>query len=195
MSIDVATIVELRKKTGAGFADCKEALENTNSDLEEAVVFLRKKGLLDIKERSTKSVLEGTVGHYIHTGGKIGVLIEVLCETDFVSKSPDFQSFARDLAIHVAAIDPKWLQKEDVPEDVLAKEREIALAGVDKNKPPQILEKIANGRLLKFFKETCLLEQAFVKNPDITIQDLLGALASKVGERIVVKRFVRFAIG
>ena len=195
MAVSASIVAELRKKTGAGFADCKEALETTNGNMEEATVYLRKKGLLDIKERSSKSTLEGTVGYYIHTGGKIGVLVEVNCETDFVAKSSDFQTFARELAMHVAALSPKWVTKEEVPEEIVKRETDIALANVDKSKPPQVLEKIAQGRLLKFYRETCLLEQSFVRDQNLTVQDLLGALASKVGEKIVVKRFMRFAIG
>ena len=195
MAVNATLVAELRKKTGAGFADCKEALGATNCNMDEATVYLRKKGLLDIKERSSKSALEGTVGYYIHAGGKIGVLVEVNCETDFVAKSSDFQIFAKELAMHVAALSPKWVCKEEVPDDVVLRERDIALANVDKNKPPQVLEKIAQGRLLKFFRETCLLEQSFVRDQNITVQDLLGELASKVGEKIVVKRFARFAIG
>ena len=195
MSVDVKVISELRKISGAPVADCREALMATNSNMEEAVVYLRKKGLADIKERADKSAKEGTIGYYIHTGSKIGVLVEVNSETDFVSKSEDFQSFARELAIHIAATNPLYLTKEEVPEEILNREKEIALNGVDKNKPAPILEKIAQGRLQKFFKEVVLLEQQFVKDQNLSIQDLLGTLASKVGEKIVIKRFVRFAVG
>lgn len=195
MGVNTALVAELRKKTGAGVADCKEALEASNCDLEQATVYLRKKGLSDIKERSHKAASEGTVGYYIHTGGKLGVMVEVNCETDFVAKSADFQTFARDLAMHVAASNPRWVSSEEVPQEVVQSERDIALTNVDRSKPPQVLEKIAQGRLSKFFKETCLLEQPFVKDQNLTIQDLLGALGSKVGEKVVIKRFVRFAVG
>ena len=195
MSVDVKVISELRKISGAPVADCREALLATNSNMEEAVVYLRKKGLADIKERADKSTKEGTIGYYIHTGSKIGVLVEINSETDFVAKSEDFQNFARELAIHIAAVNPLYLTKEEVPEDILNREKEIALNGVDKNKPAAILEKIAQGRLQKFFKEVVLLEQQFVKDQNLSIQDLLGTLANKVGEKIVVKRFVRFAVG
>ena len=195
MEVGIPLISELRKKTSAGFGDCKEALTASNGDLEQAVVYLRKKGLADIKERGAKIASEGTVGHYIHMGGKIAVLCEVNCETDFVSRSPDFQNFTHELAMHIAAANPLWISRDEIPANILEREREIALNNVAANKPAAIIEKIVSGRLDKFFKETCLLEQPFVKNQDLNIHDLLGELASKVGEKIVIKRFARFAVG
>lgn len=194
MTFTTADIQELRKKTSAGMMDCKRALEETNGDLEQAVIVLRKKGLADIKERDHKSASEGMVGHYIHAGGKIGVLIEVNCETDFVAKSDSFKQFAKDLAMHIAASNPKWITRNDVPEDIINREKEIILPTLQ-NKPPQIAEKMMAGKLNKVFKEVCLMEQPFVRDPNITISDLLGELAAKIGEKIVIKRFARFVVG
>lgn len=194
MTFTLTNIQELRKKTGAGVMDCKEALTESNGNLEQAVVVLRKKGLADIGERDHKAASEGMVGHYIHAGGKIGVLVEVNCETDFVAKSDDFKQFAKDLAMHIAASNPKWITRNDVPQEVLDREKGI-IEPTLLNKPPAIAEKMMTGKLNKVFKEVCLMEQAFVKNPDITISDLLGELAVKIGEKIVIKRFVRFVTG
>lgn len=194
MTISINDIQELRKKTSAGMMDCKAALEETNGNMEQAVVVLRKKGLAGIVERENKAASEGTVGHYIHAGGKIGVLVEVNCETDFVAKGDAFKQFAKDLAMHIAASNPKWVTRNEVPEDVIKREKEIiepTLVG----KPPQIAEKMMAGKLSKVFKEVCLMEQPFVRDPNITISDLLGDLAAKIGEKIVIKRFVRFVTG
>ncbi len=194
MAISVSEIRKLREQTSAGMMDCKEALTECDGNIEKAIVFLRKKGLADIKKRATKTASEGTIGYYIHAGGKIGVMVEVNCETDFVAKSEEFQKFARDVAMHVAAVSPQWITREDVPANVLADEKEI-IAATLKNKPPQIVEKIVKGKLTKFYKETCLLDQLFVKDSNLTITDLLGELASKVGEKLVIKRFARFVTG
>lgn len=194
MSVSVQDIKALREKTGAGMMDCKEALKESGGVVEQAVVWLRQKGLADVKDRSHKAASEGLVGHYIHAGGKIGVLVEVNCETDFVARGEAFQQFARDLSMQVAAANPKWVDRDSVPAEVIAQEKEIAAASVT-NKPPQVVDKIVEGRLNKFFKETCLMEQPFVKDQNLSITDLLGELISKVGERVVVKRFARFAVG
>jgi len=194
MAISVSEIRKLREQTSAGMMDCKEALTECDGNIEKAIVFLRKKGLADIKKRATKTASEGTIGYYIHAGGKIGVMVEVNCETNFVAKSEEFQKFARDVAMHVAAVSPQWITREDVPANVLADEKEI-IAATLKNKPPQIVEKIVKGKLTKFYKETCLLDQLFVKDSNLTITDLLGELASKVGEKLVIKRFARFVTG
>jgi len=192
--ISITKINELRKKSGAGVADCKNCLTETNGDVAAAIVLLRKKGLADINIRTGKATKEGIVGHYIHMGGKIGVLLEVNCETDFVSRSSDFQQFSKDVSMHIAAINPKWLNKEDVPTNIMEKEIDIIRSTMGK-KPVEIEAKIIKGRLDKFFKETCLMEQAFVKNEDLLIKDLLGELVSKVGEKVVVRRFARFETG
>ena len=194
MSIGVSEIRDLREKTGAGMMDCKEALEASNGDVEKAIVHLRKKGLADISERAHKAASEGTVGYYIHAGGKIGVIVEVNCETDFVAKGEAFQKFAKEVAMHIAASNPQWIKSDDVPDEVIEREKEVMAASLE-GKPPQVIEKIVQGKLAKFFKETCLMDQLFVRDTNITITDLLGELASKVGEKIVIKRFARFATG
>jgi len=194
MSITVEQIKALREKTGAGMMDCKEALKESDGDTEKAVVFLRKKGLADVSGRSHKTASEGTVGCYIHAGSKLGVMVEVNCETDFVAKGEAFQTFAKDLAMHVAATNPRWVSRDEVPESVIESEKEIIMSDVG-YKPPNIVEKIVEGKLNKFFKETCLVDQQFVKDNNLTITDLLGDLGSKVGERIVIKRFSRFVVG
>jgi elongation factor Ts len=194
MTFTTTDIQELRKKTGAGIMDCKEALQQSNGDIEQAIVNLRKKGLADIQDRNNKAALEGMVGHYIHAGGKIGVIVEVNCETDFVANTDGFKQFTKDLAMHIAAANPKWILREEVPANIIEREKDI-IADTIKNKPPQIVEKIISGKLNKFFKEVCLIEQSFVKDPNITINDLLGELAAKVGEKIIIKRFARFVTG
>ena len=194
MAISVSEIRELRELTGAGMMDCKEALTECDGNVEKSVMFLRKKGLADIKKRAAKKASEGTIGYYIHAGGKIGVMVEVNCETDFVAKGDEFQSFAKNVAMHIAATNPQWISREDVPVNILDNEREFAQSNV-KDKPPQIIQKIVEGKLIKFYKETCLLDQAFVKDSNITVSDLLGELASKIGEKLVIKRFSRFVTG
>jgi elongation factor Ts len=173
--------------------DCKEALTQSNGDQEKAIVYLRQKGLADIKEREAKDPKQGFIAHYIHNG-HIGVLVEVDCETAFVANSPDFQAFAHELALQVAASNPSYVSKEQVPAQVIDREKAIiepTLIG----KPPQIAERIVAGKLEKVYGEICLLEQAYVKDPTLTITDLLGSIAAKVGEHIVIKRFVRFVVG
>jgi len=194
MSISVSEIKELREKTGAGMMDCKEALTESNGDVDKAIVILRKQGLADMKGRSDKKASEGTVGYYIHAGGKIGVMVEINCETDFMAKGEGFQKFAKEVAMHIAAVNPQWITSDQVPQEIIEREKEIIAASLD-GKPPQIIEKIVEGKLNKFFKETCLMNQLFVRDSNLTITDLLGDLASKVGEKIVIKRFMRFAVG
>jgi elongation factor Ts len=192
-----ATLVkELREKTGAGMMDCKQALTECDADIEKATDFLRKKGLATAAKRAGRAMSEGVIQSYIHMGGKIGVLVEVNCETDFVAKNEDFQAFAKNVAMHVAATSPVGLKEEDVPEDVIAREREIYKAqALEAGKPEKIVEKIVDGKMAKFFKESCLLNQPYVKNPDITIADLINELIAKIGENITIKRFARFQIG
>lgn len=187
-------IQELRKKTNAGMMDCKEALANSDGDMEKAVIYLRKKGLADIGTRDNKTTQEGVVFSYIHPGNKLGTLVYIVCETDFCSKSEEFKQFAKDIAMQVAATNPQYITKDDVPQSVIDREKEI-MAPTLQGKPPQIVDKIINGKLEKIFKDICLMNQQFVKNPDIIINDLLGELAAKVGEKIVIKKFVRFIIG
>ncbi|MFA5024220.1 MAG: translation elongation factor Ts [Patescibacteria group bacterium] len=193
METAVKNIQELRQKTGAGVMDCKEAL-NASTDLEQAIVYLRKKGLADINERNNKESKEGIVAHYIHTGGRVGVLVEVSSETDFVAKSDAFKEFAHDVALQIAASNPQYISRDQVPQNIIDREKEIISSSIQ-GKPPQIIEKIVAGKLNKVFKEICLMEQPFVKNPDITVTDLLGAAGAKLGEKIVIKKFCRFVVG
>ncbi|MBL7172699.1 MAG: elongation factor Ts [Desulfobacteraceae bacterium] len=176
--------------------DCKVALAECNGNIDKAIDHLRKKGIATAKKRGSRATSQGQVQSYIHAGGKIGVLVEANCETDFTGKTEDFTNFVRDIAIQVAATNPVAIDRERVPEDVLEKEKEIyASQAKASGKPEKVLEKIVEGKLSKFFSEACLLEQPFVKNPDITVQDLLNALIAKTGGNIVVRRFVRFQLG
>jgi len=196
LTISTSIIRELREKTGVGIMDCKAALLECDGDISKAIDHLRKKGIATAKKRGGRATSQGQVQSYIHAGGKIGVLVEVNCETDFTGKTEDFTNFVKDIAIQVAATNPVAIDRERVPKDVLEKEKEIyASQAKSSGKPEKIIEKIVEGKLKKFFSEACLLEQPFVKNPDITIQDLLNELIAKTGENIVVKRFVRFQLG
>ncbi len=196
MTISTSIIRELREKTGVGIMDCKAALLECDGDISKAIDHLRKKGIATAKKRGGRATSQGQVQSYIHAGGKIGVLVEVNCETDFTGKTEDFTSFVKDIAIQVAATNPVAIDRERVPEDVLEKEKEIyASQAKASGKPEKIIEKIVEGKLKKFFSEECLLEQPFVKNSDITIQNLLNELIAKTGENIVVRRFVRFQLG
>ena len=195
---DAKTVMELREKTGAGVMDCKAALQASSGNLDAAVEYLRKKGLADAKKREHRDAKEGVVQAYIHPGSKLGVLIEVDCETDFVAKTDAFQELVRDLAMQVAATNPSYVAREDVPATVLEKEREIYRGQMaDQKKPAQVLDKIVEGKLEKWFSEQCLLEQAFIKDASgkTRVKDLVDLTNSKTGERIVVKRFARFQIG
>lgn len=196
MDITAEQVKELREKTGVGIMDCKKALAECEGDLEKAVDHLRKKGIATAKKRGGRTVSEGQVASYIHAGGKIGVLVEINCETDFTGKSDDFSEFARNIAMHIAATNPIAVDRESVPEDVLARERDIyATQAKESGKPEKIIEKIVDGKMNKFYSEACLLEQPYVKNPDITIQDLLNEMIAKTGENIVMRRFARFQLG
>jgi len=189
-------VKELRDKTNAGMMDCKKALGETDGDMEKAIDLLRQKGLAVAQKRAGRTTSEGVIQTYIHAGGKLGVMLEVGCETDFVAKTDDFQSFAKDVAMHVAAMSPVAVKREDVPEDLVAREAEIYKnQAIESGKPEEIAEKMVSGKLDKFFSESSLMEQKFVKNPDLTIQDLLNDLIAKMGENISIKRFVRFQVG
>jgi elongation factor Ts len=198
MAADAQTVKDLRDRTGAGVMDCKAALTATQGDLQAAVEYLRKKGLADAQKRAGRDAKEGVVGSYIHPGAKLGVLIEVNCETDFVAKTEAFQELVRDLAMHVAAANPSYVSRDQVPAEVVEKEREIYREQMaDQKKPPQVIDKIVEGKLEKFFTEQCLLDQAFVKDATgkTKIKDVVDAVNSKTQERVVVKRFARFQIG
>ncbi|CAB5100257.1 Translation elongation factor Ts [Olavius algarvensis associated proteobacterium Delta 3] len=195
-AINAGLVKQLREKTGAGIMDCKEALIEGDGDMEKAVEFLRKKGLATAAKRAGRAMSEGVVHAYIHTGGKIGVLVEINCETDFVAKTDDFQDFAKNIAMHIAATSPLGIHPEDVPEDVIEKEKEIYRAqALEQGKPEKILDKIIDGKLSKFFKESCLMNQPYVRDPDITIADLLNETIAKIGENISIRRFTRYQIG
>lgn len=196
MNITSQMVKELRDKTNAGMMDCKKALMEVEGDMEKAVDFLRQKGLAVAAKRAGKDAEEGIVEAYIHAGGKLGVLVEVTCETDFVAKTDDFKTFARDVAMHIAAANPVAIRREEVPEDILTREREIYInQAVESGKPQQIAEKMVTGKMEKYLAEICLLEQKFVKNPDLSMQDLLNDLVVKMGENISIKSFTRYQIG
>ena len=196
MKITSQMVKELRDKTNAGMMDCKKALGETEGDMEKAIDFLRQKGLAVAQKRSGRSTSEGMVHTYIHAGGKLGVMVEVNCETDFVAKTDDFQNFAKEIAMHVAAMNPIAVRREEISEDMVAREAEIyKKQAIDSGKPENIAEKMVTGKLDKYFAEFSLLEQKFVKNPDLSIQDLLNELIAKMGENITIKRFARFQVG
>ena len=194
--ITAALVKELREKTGAGMMDCKQALKECGGDIEKATDFLRKKGLATAAKRAGRAMSEGVVQSYIHLGGKLGVMVEVNCETDFVSKNEDFQEFARNLAMHIAAINPVAIREGDVPEELVNREREIYRAqALELGKPEKMVEKIVDGKVQKYFKENCLMNQPYVRDPNLTISDLLNEMIGKIGENIVIKRFVRYQVG
>jgi elongation factor Ts len=195
-TITAAMVKQLREKSGAGMMDCKKALTETGGDMEKAVDFLRKKGLATAAKRAGRATTEGVVMPYVHTGGKLGVMVEVNCETDFVAKSDDFQAFAKNVAMHIAAINPLGISPEDIPAELIDREKAIYIAQArETGKPDNVIEKIIEGKMAKFIKESCLMNQPYVKNPDITIADLLNELIAKIGENISIKRFVRYQIG
>jgi elongation factor Ts len=196
LAISTALIKDLREKTGVGIMDCKNALAESDGDINKAIEYLRKKGIATAKKRGGRVTSQGQVASYIHAGGKIGVLLEVNCETDFTGKSEDFAEFVKDASMQIAATNPIAIDRENVPQDVLEKEKEIyASQAKESGKPEKVIEKIVDGKLKKFFSEVCLLEQPFVKNPDIKIQDLLNEMMAKTGENIVIRRFARFQLG
>ena len=196
MTISASQVKELRTITGAGMMDCKKALLEVEGDLDKAVDFLRKKGIASAAKKAGRIASEGAVGSYIHAGGKIGVLVEVNCETDFVAKTDDFNDFVKDICMHIAAANPLYIKGEDIPAEVLEKEREIYQAqALESGKPANVLEKIVDGKVKKFAKDVCLLDQLFVKDTDKTIQQLLVDKISKIGENISIRRFARFHLG
>jgi len=196
LEINASLVKELRDRTGVGIMDCKEALKECKGDIEQAIDYLRKKGITTAKKRGGRATSEGQIQAYIHAGGKIGVLLEVNCETDFSAKTEDFTSFVRNVAMHIAASNPVAIDREGIPSEMLEKEREIyATQAKESGKPEKVLEKIVDGKMKKFYSEACLLEQPYVRNPDITVQDFLNELMAKTGENINIRRFVRFQLG
>jgi elongation factor Ts len=196
MAITAQAVKELRERTGAGMMECKGALQEANGDMEAAIDILRARGAAKAAKRSAREATEGSIGSYIHMGGKIGVLVEVNCETDFVARNDEFQKLVRDIAMHVAAANPVSIRREDVPQDVVDRERAVYREQMkESGKPEQIWDKIVDGKMEKFFAESTLLEQPFVKNPDQTVGQLITEASAKTGENIQVRRFVRYALG
>lgn len=196
MAVTAEMVKNLRERTGAGMMDCKKALAETDGDMDKAIAYLREKGLASAAKKAGRVAAEGLVDSYIHLNGRIGVLVEVNCETDFVAATDDFKQFVKDIAMQIAASKPEYVSREDVPAQVVEHEKEIYRAQVaNEGKPPQVVEKIVEGRLEKFYKEICLLDQPFIKDSDHTIRELLTEKISKIGENIVIRRFARFERG
>jgi len=196
LEITASIVKELREKTGVGMMDCKKALKECDGDIEKSIEYLRKKGIATAQKRGGRSTSEGQIQSYIHSGGKIGVLVEINCETDFTGKNDDFTEFVKNIAMHIAASNPIAVDNEGIPEDLLNKEKEIyETQAKESGKPENVIQKIVEGKIKKFFAETTLLGQQYVKNPDITIQDLVNEMIAKTGENIKINRFVRFQLG
>ena len=196
MEITAAMVKQLRDKTGAGMMECKAALAEANGNMEEAVTLLRKRGLAQAAKRAGRATAQGAIGSYIHMGGKIGVLVEVNCESDFVARTEDFNNLVKEVAMHIAAAEPRWVRREDVPGDVIEKERAIYRAQMEKeNKPPQVMDKIIEGKLGSFYAQFVLLEQPSVRDTAVTIAQLVAQASAKTGENIQISRFVRFRVG
>ena len=196
MEISAKTVKDLRDKTGAGMMDCKSALKEAEGDMEKAVDILRTKGLSKAAKRAGRAANEGVVGSYIHMGGKIGVLVEVNCESDFVASNDDFQAFVKDVAMHIAASNPLFVSKDEVPEELLEREKDIYRAQAkESGKPDKVIDKIVEGKIGKYYTEICLLEQPFVKDTDITVQEYLNNIIATIGENMVIRRFTRYQMG
>lgn len=195
-TISADMVKTLRAQTGAGIMDCKQALATSDGDMDAAVDFLRQKGLATAQKRAGREASEGTIQSYIHMGGKIGVLVEINCETDFVAKTDDFQTFARNIAMQIAAARPLGVNPEDIPEAVIAKEKEIyRLQALEMGKPEKMLDKIVEGKMSKFYKDSCLMNQEYVRDTSLTITDVLNDFIAKTGEKVTIRRFARFQIG
>lgn len=196
MDIDASLVKDLRQKTGAGIMDCKRALKETQGNMDKAIEFLRQKGLAKATKRVGRRADEGLIGSYIHAGGRIGVLVEVNCETDFVARTQEFKDLVKDISMHIAATDPQYLRREDIPEEIIQKEKHILrMQALEMGKPEKVVDRIVEGRMERFFSEVCLLEQAYVKDLDVTVGNLLNSLVGKMGERIAIRRFSRYQLG
>jgi len=196
MEIPAKLVKELRERTNAGFGDCRAALVETNGDIEKAIDVLRKRGQAAAAKKATRDASEGLIGHYIHAGGKIGVIVEINCESDFVARTDAFQQLSHDLAMHIAAVDPRYVRREDVTPEMLEREREIYTAQARATgKPEQVIQKIVTGKMEKFYEETCLYEQHFIKDETHTIGEMITAAIAKLGENITIRRFARFKVG
>ena len=194
MTITLEVVKQLREKTGAGVANCKEALEESGGDLNKAIDVLRKKGIDTARKKIGRVTKEGCIESYIHPGNKIGVMIEINCETDFVARNEDFRKFVKDLLLQITASNPLYISKKDVPEDLINKEKEMLSAQI-KDKPANVVEKIVSGRLEKFYQDICLLEQPFVKDPSITVNSYLTSIIARTGENMIIRRFIRYQLG
>lgn len=196
MEITAESVKKLREKTGVGLMDCKEALKQSNGDMEKAMEYLREKGLAKLQKRMGKVASEGLIASYIHTGGKVGTMVEINCETDFVANTKEFQEFAKDIAMQITASNPLYVKREDIPSEEIEKEKNIyRKQALESGKPEKIVDKIAEGKLEKFYQEVCLIEQSYIKNPDMTVKELLEELIVKMGEKILINRFMRFQLG
>ena len=196
MELNATVVKELREKTGAGFMDCKKALAETGGNLEKAVDYLRQKGLAAAAKRADRVAADGAVGAYVHPGGKIGVLVEINCQTDFVARTTEFQTLLKDMAMQIAAASPHYVKREEVPGDKMAKEREIYYRqAMESGKPEKVIEKIVEGKMERFYSEICLLEQAFIKDPDRKVSDIINDAITRMGEKIEVRRFARYHLG
>ena len=196
MAVKAADVKALRDKTGAGIMDCKKALVETDGNTEKAVEYLRKKGLKTLEKKAGRETKEGIIQHYIHPGSRLGVLVEVNCETDFVAKTEDFKNFIKNVAMHIAASNPLVVQRDDLPQELLDKELEIyRTQAIEQKKPENIIDRFAQGKLEKYYQEVCLLEQSYIRDPNLTISDILRETVAKLGENIVIKRFIRYQLG
>ena len=196
MAASAAAVKQLRDKTGAGMMDCKAALEESGGDLDKAVDVLRKKGLAQAAKRAGRAAKDGIIGHYVHLGGKVAVLVEVNCETDFVARTPEFQTLSKEIAMHIAAASPTYVKREDIPADVLEKEREIYRAQfTGSGKPANVIDKIVDGKLESYYAQVCLLDQPSVRDPNVTIKQMVTAATANTGENVTITRFVRFKLG
>jgi elongation factor Ts len=196
MEISLDLVKDLRQRTGAGVVDCKNALQEAKGNVDAAIDYLRKKGLATAAKKAGRIASDGLVSSYIHAGGKMGVLVEVNCETDFVAKTEDFQTFVKNIAMQIAAANPQYIRREEIPEEVLEKERDIyRTQALEGGKPQKIIDKIVDGKIERFYSEVCLLEQTYIKDSDLTIKELLEAMIAKIGENISIRRFSRFQLG
>jgi elongation factor Ts len=196
MEISIELVKDLRQRTGAGVIDCKTALQETEGNVDAAIDYLRRKGLATAAKKAGRIATDGLVSSYIHAGGKMGVLVEINCETDFVAKTEDFQAFVKNIAMHIAATNPQYIRREEIPTEVLEKEKEIyRTQALESGKPAKVIDKIVEGKMERFYSEVCLLEQTYFKDSDLTVKEVLDAMIAKVGENIAIRRFARFQLG
>jgi elongation factor Ts len=196
MEISIELVKDLRQRTGAGVIDCKAALHETKGNVEAAIDYLRRKGLASAAKKAGRIATDGLVSSYIHAGGKMGVLVEINCETDFVAKTEEFQAFVKNIAMHIAAANPQYIRREEIPAEVIEKEKEIyRTQALESGKPEKVIDKIVDGKLERFYSEVCLLEQTYVRDTDLTVKEVIDAMIAKVGENVTIRRFARFQLG